>query len=79
MPPNVVKTERDERLWEEAKRRAREEYPNVKEGTDQWYAIVMGIFRRMKYRTGSKEPPPPKSKQKTSSRRGRLVRAYLGK
>lgn len=42
MPVNVVKTPEDERLWEKAKGRAKEE------GQEDNWAYVMGIFKRMK-------------------------------
>jgi hypothetical protein len=46
MPANVVKTARDERLWEMAKVQA------AKEGRPDDYAYIMGIFMRMKKRQG---------------------------
>lgn len=42
MPANVVKTKEDERLWEKAKERAKEE------GHDEDWPYIMGIFQRMK-------------------------------
>lgn len=41
MPNNVVKTKEDERLWEKAKERAKEE------GQAENWAYVMGIYKRM--------------------------------
>jgi hypothetical protein len=41
-----VKTDRDERLWAEAKKQAKEQ------GKGDDYAYVMGIFQRMKNRKG---------------------------
>lgn len=46
MPVGAVKTRRDERLWEEAKRIAAEE------GKGGNYAYIMGIYERMKKRQG---------------------------
>jgi hypothetical protein len=50
MPANVVKTARDEHLWEKAKKRA------AAEGRPKDYAYVMGIFQRMKKSEGDSEP-----------------------
>jgi len=52
MPANVVKTPRDERLWADAKAQARKEYPDVDEGSDRFYKLTMGIFKRMQTRAG---------------------------
>jgi hypothetical protein len=52
MPHGVVKTERDERLWEKAKGRVREQYPDVAEDSDRFWRLVMGIFKRMTGRKG---------------------------
>ncbi len=52
MPYGVVKTKRDERLWEKAKGRVREEYPEVEEGSDRYWALVNGIYQRMRGRKG---------------------------
>lgn len=54
MPTNVVKTERDERLWAEAKAQAESQ------GRAEDWAYVMGIFQRMRNRQGG---------AKTASRR----------
>lgn len=48
MPSNVVKTQRDEELWNKAKQIVSNQYPNVSEGSDKYYALVMGIYQRMK-------------------------------
>lgn len=48
MPAGVVKSSRDERLWNEAKQQA------AKQGRAGDYAYIMGIFERMKNRTGGK-------------------------
>lgn len=48
MPTNVVKTEHDERLWKKAKEQAK------KQGREDDYDYIMGIFQRMKGKT-SKE------------------------
>jgi hypothetical protein len=42
MPANVVKTDRDEHLWNKAKEQAKEQ------GRENDWAYVMGIFQRMK-------------------------------
>lgn len=44
MPANVVKTPREERLWEKAKTQARKKKP----APDDFYAYVMGIYQQMK-------------------------------
>jgi hypothetical protein len=52
MPANVVKTKRDERLWNEAKAQVRKEYPGVAEDSDRFYRLVNGIYQRMKSGVG---------------------------
>ena len=47
MPKGVVKTARDEELWNKAKQIVSENYPKVKVGSDQYYALVMGIYKKM--------------------------------
>ena len=51
MPTNVVKTARDERLWEKARSQA------SSEGKSGNYAYVMGIYKRMKARQGAAKSP----------------------
>jgi len=46
MPANVVKSKRDERLWEEAKTQA------DRQGHAKDWAYIMGIYKRMKDRSG---------------------------
>jgi hypothetical protein len=41
MPTNVVKTPEDERLWQKAKARAKEQ------GKAENYAYIMGIYKQM--------------------------------
>lgn len=41
MPPGVVKTEKEERLWEKAKAQAKEQ------GKGENYAYITGIFKKM--------------------------------
>lgn len=41
MPTNVVKTKEDERLWQKAKARAKEQ------GKADNYAYIMGIYKQM--------------------------------
>ncbi|MEA3400819.1 MAG: hypothetical protein U9R79_06170 [Armatimonadota bacterium] len=55
MPANVVKTKRDEHLWEKAEAEAREGYPDVDQDSDRFWSIVMGIYKRM---GGSVEKAP---------------------
>ncbi len=45
MPVNVVRTPEEEVLWERAKERARDEYPDA-EGERYW-RIVMAIYKKM--------------------------------
>lgn len=44
---NVVHSQKDEKHWETAKSKVLEEYPNVKEGSDDFYKITMGIYKKM--------------------------------
>ncbi|HCK99512.1 MAG TPA: hypothetical protein DHW42_05330, partial [Candidatus Marinimicrobia bacterium] len=46
MPTNLVKTDKDEKLWQKAKAIARKQY-KVSEDSDRFYAIVMGIYKKM--------------------------------
>lgn len=65
MPANVVKTQRDERLWTKAKGLTSKEY-NVSKGSDRWYKIVMGIYKKMKGGTLEKKAVAPLSMLKVS-------------
>lgn len=47
MPAAVVKTERDERLWDQAKALVREQYADVGADTEQFWRLVMGVYQRM--------------------------------
>ena len=47
MPKNVVKTKKQERYWERAKRRVEKEYPNIQVGSDRYYRLVMSIYKNM--------------------------------
>jgi hypothetical protein len=49
MPANVVKGKRQERLWRDAKRLA------AQEGRGGDWKYIMGIFKRMRDRTGGKK------------------------
>ena len=51
-PPKRVKTPRDARLWEMAKRIVKDEYREVKEDSEQFWSIVSRVFTRMKLRLG---------------------------
>ena len=49
MPTNVVKTPRDERLWERAKAVVRREYGTQKKlGRERFYRLAMGVYQREK-------------------------------
>jgi hypothetical protein len=48
MPHPLVRTERDEHLWERAKEIVTQEYGLTEEDGDQYWRLVMGIFLRMK-------------------------------
>lgn len=45
MPINVVKTKKQEKAWEKAKRIIKKQYPSIKEGSDRFYRLVMKIFK----------------------------------
>jgi len=47
MPKELVEGERDERLWEKAKARVREEYPEVEEDSDRFWRLVNAIYGKM--------------------------------
>jgi len=56
MPSNTVKSFADktgksvkevEKLWNKAKAIVKDEYPDVKEGDDKFYSIVVGILKKM--------------------------------
>jgi len=47
MPTGVIKTNKDEYLWERAKYIARKEY-KISEDSDKFWKIVMGIYKKMK-------------------------------
>jgi hypothetical protein len=48
MPHPLVRTERDEHLWQRAKEIVTQEYGLTEEDGDQYWRLVMGIFLRMK-------------------------------
>lgn len=48
MPSTLVKNERDEKMWARAKRLVHKQYPDVKPGTDRYYALVVTIFKKLK-------------------------------
>jgi hypothetical protein len=58
MPAAVVHTKPEERHWDEAKARVREEYPDVAEGSDRFYALTMGIYKNMTGMAKSGPLPP---------------------
>lgn len=45
MPTNVVRTAKEENLWEYAKERAREQYPDL--DGDRFWRVVMAIYKKM--------------------------------
>ncbi|MCD6351159.1 MAG: hypothetical protein J7M26_03470, partial [Armatimonadetes bacterium] len=48
MPSSTVKTAHDERLWDKAKQRVRDEYGLTEADGDRYWRLVMGIYQRMK-------------------------------
>lgn len=52
MPSPLVRTKKDEELWERAKEIVASEYPKVKEGSPRYYKLVTAIYLRMKYGLG---------------------------
>jgi len=48
MPHPVVRTERDEYLWERAKEIVRRQYKLTEEDGERFWRLVMGIYKRMK-------------------------------
>lgn len=76
MPTNVVKTQRDERLWKKAKVAARKKFS---EGSDRFYAYTRGIYQQMKGEKAMK-PVLLKSRVKAHTRRTKFkvvnVRAH---
>jgi len=49
MPTNLVKSKRDEELWERAKEAARK--AGLKEGTRSFYAYTVYVYKRLKQET----------------------------
>jgi len=37
----------DEHLWSEAKKAVKKQYPKISEGSDRFYRLVMGIYKKM--------------------------------
>ena len=56
-PSNLVRTARDERLWEKAKEIVAEEY-RVHAGSRDYWQLVNGVFQRMKLRVGGGAQTP---------------------
>jgi hypothetical protein len=48
MPHPLVRTERDEHLWQRAKEIVTQEYGLTEGDGDRYWRLVMGIFLRMK-------------------------------
>ena len=63
MPVNVVRTPYEEELWERAKERAAEEYPDA-EG-DRYWRIVMAIYKKMAHYT----PRGPRGRERQTGDR----------
>lgn len=51
--PAFIKTSRDERLWQTARKQVSKQYPHIRKGSDRYWALTNRIFHRMKYRTGA--------------------------
>lgn len=51
-PPTRVKSPRDSRLWSMAQMIVNDEYPEIEEGSERYWALVSRIFTRMKLRLG---------------------------
>src|SRR5262245_42106500 len=66
MPPSAVT---NEAAWDKAKRAVKEGYPEVSEGSDRYYRLVMGTYQRM---SGEKSLGIPAPVLKAAA-------AYLGK
>ena len=47
MPSNIVKTKAQEQHWTHAKERVREQYPDLDENDDRFYALTTSIFKKM--------------------------------
>jgi hypothetical protein len=50
--PAFVKTKRDEKLWDKAKRIVEEEYGRSESDGDRFYRLATSIFKRMKKSLG---------------------------
>lgn len=72
MPSNVIKTDRDEHLWSKAKSIVGKQYPDVSAGSDKYYQLVMGVYKKMKPAGIEKE-----SKAKQVKNAKKLVSDYL--
>lgn len=48
MPSNLVKTKRDEQLWERAKRAVHKQYPKISEKDSKFWKLVVAIYLKMK-------------------------------
>jgi hypothetical protein len=47
MPANIVKTKADEKHWNEAKARVKEQYPDIDEDNDRHWKLVTAVFQKM--------------------------------
>lgn len=48
MPNNMIKTKRDEKLWNKAVSIVGSQYKDVQKGSKQYYRLVTGIYERMR-------------------------------
>ena len=48
MPSNLVKGPEQERLWRKAKVQVHKQYPNVKESSNRFWALVTGLYLKMR-------------------------------
>lgn len=47
MPTNFIKTKHQETMWEKSKNIVLKEYPNVPAGSEQFYKLSMGTYKKM--------------------------------
>ena len=55
MPEGLVKTKAEEKLWEKAKEKAHKEYSKLSEDDDEFWKIVVSIFKNMKGESEQKD------------------------
>ena len=55
MPANVVKTKRDEHIWNVAKKAAHKQYPGLQQkNPTRFWTIVNGIYQKLKKQKSKK-------------------------